>query len=578
MKTSRILTIAATLVALTVFQGMALADYGFDLDSPPSEVDGELGIMVQFHNTLTNTGSSADTYYVSFIKNTPADWNATICEGATCYPPFTTEIAVILGGGDSTNLDMDITPLSVGSGSVTITVTSAGNPSLNTNRTFTVHSYENLDFDFHVPDHGAVAEIGVLNAFHTTLTNNSGADDTYTVTMVKNIPETWTGSLCEGATCYPPFMLEIDVELADGNLTNLDIDITPADLGDGSLTITVTSGNDPTQSSTHTFSVVTPGLDVLLVAGDSGAGYDSWYEAAITAAGKTVGTWKRQEMGTLSNTEISEFGTVVWETGTLSGGLAMDDMSALAYLVQHGGNLFLSGQNLASAYCDPSSPDYTSVTRNWFNSILKADYLSFEGPGDFAAGFENDIVTGDLFFSLFGGDGADNNTTMDALTALTGGTATIEYGSGNTGAVRASYGGGKTFFCGFAFEGIDTGASRDDFMNQVLLWFDGQITAAGDVVAPLMASIPYASPNPFNPQTIIRFEVGGIKSVPSEVTIYNLKGQAVRNLFQGSVSPGPQNMVWNGRDDNGRSLATGIYMARVRLGEENSTVKMTLVK
>jgi len=109
-------------------------------------------------------------------------------------------------------------------------------------------------------------------------------------------------------------------------------------------------------------------------------------------------------------------------------------------------------------------------------------------------------------------------------------------------------------------------------------WFDGLITTVGEVVAPLMASIPYASPNPFNPQTNIRFEVGGTNSVPAEVTIYNLKGQAVRNLFQGSVSPGPQNMVWNGRGNDGRNLATGIYMARVRLGEESRTVKMTLVK
>ncbi len=461
MKASRILTLIATVLALTVFQGMALADYSFNLDSPPLYAHGEVGVLVQFHNTLSNTGTTDDTYVVSIVKNAPDDWAATMCEGSTCYPPHITEI---------------------------------------------------------------------------------------------------------------------EVDLTAGNQTNLDIDLTPLSLGDGSVTITIVSGNNPAQSDTKTFTVVTAGLDVLLVAGDNGMGSDAWYLDAITAAGKTVGTWKRQEMGALGSMDISEFGTVVWESGNVSGGLDSDDLAALVYYIQHGGNLFLSGQNLAFESCDPASPYYSASTKGWFNGILKTDYSYAEGPGDFAAGFEGDIVTGDLFFNLFGGDGANNNLTMDALTAVAGGIATIEYGSGGVAAVRSSYGSGKTFFCGFAFEGIDTEANRNALISQAMLWFDGYITPVGDVVAPLMASIPYATPNPFNPQTNIRFEVGGNQSVQAEVTIYNLKGQAVRNLLQGTVSPGPQNLVWDGRSNDGRALATGIYMARVRLADQSKTVKMTLVK
>jgi hypothetical protein len=579
MTASRILTIVATVVALTVFQGMALADFSFDLDTPPLSAEGEVGFLVQFHNMLTNTGSSDDTYTVSFVKNAPEDWTATICEGATCYPPFITEIDVPLTAGSDTNLDMDLTPGSVGSGSVTLTVTSVGNPSLSVTETFYVTSYINLDFAFNAPDQGAVGEIGILQSFHTTLTNNSDSDDIYTVSMVKNAPEVWTGTLCEGETCYPPFITEIDVELAAGNQTNLDIDLTPGDVGDGSLTITITSGNNPSQYDTKSFYVVTPGLDVLLVAGDNAMGGDSYYLDALSNAGKTVGTWPRQEAGSLSNLEINEFGTVVWLSGIADGGLVMDDFAALAYLVQHGGNLFLSGQNLAYESCDPASPHFSSSAKSWFNSILKTDYAGAEGLGDIAAGFDGDLVTDGLFFNLNGGDGANNNNTMDALTRLGDGVATLEYSSANLAAVRSYYGDGKTFFCGFAFEGIDTAANRNALMNQVMLWFDGLlVTPVGDVVAPLIASIPYATPNPFNPQTNIKFEVGGTQSVPAEVTIYNLKGQAVRNLMQGTVSPGPQNLVWDGRSDDGRSLATGIYMARVRLADQSKTVKMTLVK
>ncbi len=575
MKASRILTLIATMLALTVFQGMALADYSFDLDTPPTHADGEIGVLVQFHNTLTNTGSSDDSYVISFVKDAPSDWAATMCEGATCYPPHITEITVDLAAGSQTNLDMDLTPLSEGQGSITMTVTSVGNPLLRIDQTFTVST---LDFDFHVPAQGAVAAVGFLQAFHTTLTNNSDADDILTVSMVKNAPTGWTSTICVGSTCYPPHITEVEVNLSAGGQTNLDIDLTPGNVGEGSVTVTITSGNNPAQSDTKTFTAITPGLDVLLVAGDNGMGSDAWYLDAITAAGKSVGTWKRQEMGALDNMDISEFGTVVWETGNVNGGLDNDDMSALTYFVLHGGNLFLSGQDLAFNYCNPASPFFTFSSKSWFNSVLKTDYASAEGPGDFAAGFEGDNVTEDLFFNLYGGDGADNNVSMDALTAMADAIATIEYGSGNVGAVRSSYGEGKSFFCGFAYEGIDTEATRHAFMTQAMLWFDGELTPVGDMVAPLLASIPYASPNPFNPQTNIRFEVGGSQSVQAEVTIYNVKGQAVRNLMQGSVSPGPQNLVWDGRNNDGRTLATGIYMARVRLADESKTVKMTLVK
>jgi len=575
MKANRILTLIAALVILTVFQGMALADSSFELDTPPLEINGEIGILVQFHNTLTNTGTSDDIYRVSFVKNAPADWAATLCAGQTCYPPFILEVDVPLAVGESINLDMDLTPLSDGQGSVSLNVHSLNDPLLAVDTVFNVST---LDFDFHAPDQGAVSEIAFLQAFHATLTNNSDADDIYTVTMTEVVPGDWSTGLCEGSTCYPPFLYEITVNLAAGAQTNLDIDLTPGSIGEGNVTITVTSGNNPAQFDTKTFGVITPGLDVLLVADDNNLGNHLPYLASITNAGKTVGTWNRHFMGSFSTDDLGEFDTVVWETGNTNGGLEMLDLAALAYYVQHGGNLFLSGQNLAFENCVASSPHYTPTTKNWFNTVLKTDYAMAEGPGDFAAGFEGDLVAGDLFFDLYGGDGLDNNLTMDALATIGDAIATIEYGSGNTAANRSSYGMGKTFVSGFAFEGIDTASNRDGLMSQVLDWFDGLIVGVDDIVSPLMLSVPYATPNPFNPQTNIRFEVGGNTNVPVDVTIYNLKGQAVRNLLRATVSPGPQNLVWNGRGNDGRTLSTGIYMARVNIADQSKTVKMTLVK
>ncbi len=580
MKTSRILTLLAALLALTMSQGSALADYAFDFNAPVLELEVEIAIIGAFDNILHNTGSTDDIYTISMVKNAPDDWTATMCFGTTCYPPFITEIEVPLAAGMEDDLIIDLTPGSEGIGSVTITVRSQGSPALSETRTFNVNTpgAGGLDFDFIATDQGAVADILELVPFHTTLTNNSGADDIYTVSLVKNASDLWTGTICVGETCYPPFITEVEVPLGDGEMINVDIDLTPGDVDEGSLAITITSGNNPGQSDTKNFTVITPGLDVLLVAGDDEMGSDIWYRDALLAQGKTLGTWKRQEMGSLGIHEISAFDTVVWEAGTVEGGLNIEDFAALSYFIQHGGGLFLSGQNLAYESCDPGSPFYSVTSHGWFNSVLMTDFVSDELFADSAYGPGGDVVTENLAFNLFGGDGADNNDSLDALTPMGNAVATLLYDTGSTAATRATYGDGKVFFCGFAFEGIDTAANRNALMGQVLAWFAGQLTPAGDVIAPLMASVPYASPNPFNPQTSILFEVGGSRDVAGEVVIYNLRGQAVRNLFQGTVSPGPQNLVWNGRNDEGRNLATGVYFARVRLADQSKTVKMTLVK
>ncbi len=580
MKLSRLITLLAVLAAVTLSQGAALADYSFELLVPETELESEIGVIAAFDNVMHNTGSSDDVYTVTMVKNSPEDWVATMCSGTTCFPPFITEIEVELAAGEEKDLIIDITPQSPGVGSVSITIVSQNDGSINVVTVFTVNTpgMGGPNFEFAAEDHGAISAIGNLQAFHATLTNNSGASDTYTIALTKNMDASWVGTICEGETCYPPFITEINVTLADGEQTNIDIDITAQSIGEGTIVVDVVSGNNPDMTDSLNFTAITPGLDVLLVAGDNGGGFDAWYRTSLEAIGNTVGTWDRQEMGQLEVFEIAEFETVVWETGNINGGLDINDFSALAYFINHGGDLFLSGQNLAYSYCDPTSPFFSSSSVGWFQNILHTDYDFADESAMAAFGAEGDIVTGDLAFMLSGGDGAGNNTSLDALTTYGDGIGSMYYDSGNLAVTRGLYGDGKTFFCGFGFEGIDSAENRNALMSQVMAWFNDELTPAGDMVAPLLASKPYASPNPFNPQTSIMFEVGGTKNVNADVVVFNLKGQAVRNIFQGSVSPGPQNLVWDGRNNDGRNLATGVYFARVRLNEEAETVKMTLVK
>ena len=575
----RSLTLLAALLLLTL-PGLALADFSFIFDVPETEAETDTGILYQFHNSIINMGDQDDTYHVVMSTNTPADWATSMCEGETCYPPFIHEIDVDVPVGQSVNLDLDMTPLSAGVGYVTLTVTDQGGAGSTQSADFTLGTTGTLTsvFDFMAQDMGAVVTVGQLEAFHASLTNTSGTTDVYQVTLAKNHPADWISSICEGETCYPPFITDVEVTLGADELANLDFDFTPLSVGEGTMTITITSTNTPSASETYEFKAVTPGLDVLIVDGEAGTDHESYFQAAVSAMGKSHATWSREDAGLLSNLEMAEFPLIVWNAGNGHGGLTTDDFSSLSYQIEHGGGVLLSGTNLASSFCDSGSEFYTPGSHNFFTNVLGADYDGLSLGAGVASGPSGDPVTDGLSFFLGGGDGADNNAFVDGIVPDGSGVTTLLYDNGDIGAVRNQFSAGRTCLLSFAFEGIETAAGRADLMDALLVWLANDTSPVGDMVQPLLSGVPYASPNPFNPQTSIRFEVGGDTPASALVDIFDLRGQKIRTLHSGHLNPGPQSLVWDGRADDGRQLATGVYMARVQVGGMAETVKMSLVK
>jgi len=83
-------------------------------------------------------------------------------------------------------------------------------------------------------------------------------------------------------------------------------------------------------------------------------------------------------------------------------------------------------------------------------------------------------------------------------------------------------------------------------------------------------------PNPFNPSTTISFDVR--KSADVRIDIYNIKGQKVRDLVNGFYNAGKHSVVWNGLDDTGIDVSSGVYFYRIRVEEFVVTRKMVMVK
>jgi hypothetical protein len=83
-------------------------------------------------------------------------------------------------------------------------------------------------------------------------------------------------------------------------------------------------------------------------------------------------------------------------------------------------------------------------------------------------------------------------------------------------------------------------------------------------------------PNPFNPKTTISFSLTTDSHV--KLDIYNIKGQKVRNLINDFRTIGIHKIVWDGRDDQGQEMGSGVYLYRLQAGELTKTKKMLLIK
>jgi hypothetical protein len=134
-------------------------------------------------------------------------------------------------------------------------------------------------------------------------------------------------------------------------------------------------------------------------------------------------------------------------------------------------------------------------------------------------------------------------------------------------------------------------ASRWDYDNAVI---EGVVVEPGQTLAlniplnPASATDPGSGvvprpvlelgnfPNPFNPKTKIWYNLP--KPGPATVAIYNLRGQVVRTLVDERQEAGQHQVLWNGTDDNGRTVSSGVYLYRLDAGGKHKTEKFLLLK
>jgi len=111
--------------------------------------------------------------------------------------------------------------------------------------------------------------------------------------------------------------------------------------------------------------------------------------------------------------------------------------------------------------------------------------------------------------------------------------------------------------------------------NQPLAALLNAADAAGEI--PTDFSLGQNYPNPFNLSTQIKYEVPTKAKVKLE--IYNVKGELVRTLIDGKeIEPGQYRIEWDGKNERGVVVASGIYIYRMKAGKFEHAKRMALIK
>lgn len=142
----------------------------------------------------------------------------------------------------------------------------------------------------------------------------------------------------------------------------------------------------------------------------------------------------------------------------------------------------------------------------------------------------------------------------------------------------------KTMWFGFSFMYIRDASYasgvpivRNRIMEAMILWMGND--AEGSIVhddTPAAYKLAQNFPNPFNPSTTIMFDMRAKGNV--SLKIYNVAGQLVRTLVNGVKDAGPHKLTWDGRNNSGVAVSSGVYFYKMETKDFSQTKKMIMLR
>ncbi|SYZ73917.1 exported hypothetical protein [Candidatus Zixiibacteriota bacterium] len=327
---------------------------------------------------------------------------------------------------------------------------------------------------------------------------------------------------------------------------------------------------------------------VLLVDDDRGKNYETLYWGDLYKRKVPADIWNKNSLSSPSSATLSKYKSVIWFTGDTvidisSNHLAAADISAMKDFLNGGGNLFLTGQELATQLnAQDSSFLHNYLHAGFGGAIFNLFHFGVDG---------SPIGNG---IKVRYASGTNQSLSRSAyITPLNGGIPAFRFDPTGDNYTAVSFQGPyRVVFFNWGYEAIlntngptSPYVNRDTVMANILNFFGGYTTAINDGRS--IASLPRSFelqqnyPNPFNPMTTIRYSIRNTAERPIPKTvlrIYNILGQEVRTLIDRQEAPGNYSIEWDGTDGIGNKVGSGVYFYRLTRGNDNDTRKMVLLK
>ncbi|MCK4894376.1 MAG: S8 family serine peptidase, partial [Calditrichia bacterium] len=308
--------------------------------------------------------------------------------------------------------------------------------------------------------------------------------------------------------------------------------------------------------------------EILVVNDDetSGPANINYYTQALDSIQKNYDIWDVQQQGAPGLNE-SLYPVIIWYTGEAEQNvLTTGEQQFLENYLDNGGRLFLTGQNIGYDLVEQQN----GIT--FYENYLHANYV-LNNSNDYSLdGLPNDPIGSGETFIILGSGGANNQSSPDVIQAISPAQPAILYDINNQADQAALHFSGnyKLVYFAFGWEGInDNGpAKRKNVMSRVINWLSGISTGLEPSKSEITQKISlYPNyPNPFNPETTIPFALR--KSETVSIRIYNSLGQIVKIFPEQKFDAGLHKLRWDGKNQNDKVCASGIYYYQVKIGDQ----------
>ncbi|MCK4813161.1 MAG: T9SS type A sorting domain-containing protein, partial [Candidatus Marinimicrobia bacterium] len=316
----------------------------------------------------------------------------------------------------------------------------------------------------------------------------------------------------------------------------------------------------------------------------SGTGsYTSSTHAIAAQTAKAMNTWGvayescTNETVINGDVDLKDYDMVWWILGDESTADetfdSIEQDSIISYLKQ-GGKLFVSGSEIAWDL------DYkgTTADKAFIHNYLKTVYAADDAGNYMVSG-----ATGSIFENLnfqYSDDGSEPETYAedypDVFSTTGGSILALKYGNSQTAAV--SFEGTvpegdtpcKVMVMGFPFETISTLISKETLAGYILRFMGYNVSVDINTILPEEYILYQNYPNPFNPRTTIAYTLN--TSAYVELTVFNIRGEQIRNLVQEYQSSGRYEVNFNGT-----SLPSGVYVYRLNINHDPVKVKKMIL-